>query len=127
MMNRTFLSAILISGIFVTGCKTPTSTTSANAIAPGATSLFDSATYESLASIHALVASLTQQISAGTLAPTSTEKAALNQIITDLNTADIAYAAFHAGVTTQAAMQSLLTTVQADQVALATAVTNGAK
>lgn len=125
-MIRTAFAAVLFLALSVTGCKT-TSTTPANAIAPGATSAFDSATYETLASVHGLVVSLTQQITAGSLVPTAAEKTALNQIITDLNAADIVYAAYHAGTLTQAQMQTSLTAVQNDQTALTTAITNGAK
>lgn len=128
-MKRTALAIGLVLALMIpmSGCKPASSTTPAAAMVPGATNSFDGATYETLASLHAFVGSLTSQITAGTFTPTPAEKTLLNQMITDLDAAQVLYASYHSGAATQAAMQAALTQVQNDQTAYASSVTAGAK
>ena len=119
-MIRKAVTTLLLAGCMI-GCTAATSTTPPAALAPGATSAFDQATYQALAAAHAFA------ISASTNAATLTagEKSALNTFITALNAADVLYAAYHGGSATQAAMQASLANVTTTQAAFSAAVTGG--
>lgn len=128
-MKRTTLAVGLVMAMAIpmSGCRTASVNTPPAALVPGALNTFDSTTYTALASLHAFVDSLNLQITAGTFTPTPAEKALLNQMITDLDAAQVLYASYHSGATTQAVMQTALTKVQNDQNAYNSSVTAGAK
>jgi hypothetical protein len=86
---------------------------------PGANNQFDQDTYRALATAHAFA--LQAQQNAVQNPPSATQKAILNQFITDLNTADVIYSAYHALQATQAQMQAALDKVKADQASFSTA------
>jgi hypothetical protein len=99
------------------GCKQVNANTPPNALIPGASNQFDQDTYRALATAHAFA----QQAASNPAVLSAVQKKVLNQFISDLNAADLLYAAYHSGTATQAAMQSELTQVQADQTSYANA------
>jgi hypothetical protein len=104
------------------GCGAVQAPTPAAALAPGALNQFDSDTYRSLASAHALAQSAASN--ASTL--TQAEKTALNQLIRYLNAADTLYEAYHAGAASQSSMQTALNDVDSSEASY-TATITGAK
>lgn len=90
---------------------------------PGAINAFDSNAFQTLATTHAFVVSVKSH--ADTLTPT--EKAILNQLIVDLNTADAVYKVYHnagAPVSQESNVSAALSKVNADQAA---AIQSGVK
>lgn len=100
------------------GCKPATSTTPATAVAPGYTSPADQTMGEILAAAHGFYARIQADIAAGTYTPAPAEKTTLNNFASALNSAQIAYLAFHNGVGSQAAAQAAVNQVQTQQTAL---------
>jgi hypothetical protein len=82
------------------GCKATSSAGTGAATAPtlpaGAVNQFDATAFRTLADSHAAIASVQQNVASGTLTITAAQKTTLNQIITDQNTAQALYKAYHA-------------------------------
>lgn len=93
------------------GCHAVSATTPSAALIPNATNSFDSAAYLSITGAR----SLAKSWSAGSKLLTLAERSALNSMIDALNSADIVYAAYHAGTATQAQLQASLDKVSAAQ------------
>lgn len=80
----------------------------------GANSQFDQNAYQTLVTAHAFVTS----VKGNSAKLTPTEKTTFNQLIVDLNAADVLYKAFHtagAPVAQQAQMQAAVDKVSTDQ------------
>lgn len=114
---KILLSTVLAGAMLLTGCTHQP----AQAPVPGALNTFDSNAYQALRTAHGIASSLSAQSctnngnKAGCRTFTANEKSVINQFITDLNTADVTYTAYHNGAATQAAMQAELTKVQTEQ------------
>jgi len=109
------------------GCKTPTSTTPPAALAPGFSSQADQTMDQVLVGAHEFYLNIQAQVAAGKFTPAPTEKTALNTFASAVNTAETVYLAFHNGTATQAAAQAAVDSVAAQQTALQSAITTGAK
>jgi len=119
-------SVVLISACLllpIAGCKTASSPTPP--LAPGYQNTADQTIGETLAAAHAFYAQIQADAASGKYPPSDTEKAALNAFGVTLNTAQIAYLAYHTGTGTEAAAQAAATQVQTQQTALQSSITGG--
>jgi Na+-translocating ferredoxin:NAD+ oxidoreductase RnfC subunit len=123
------LAIVLVSLLLVAGVGCAKKTTTSTPTAPPTNSLnsTDATLFETLAPIHAFVASMQQQNQAGTITLTANDKVLLNQLIADVNAADLLYQAWHAagatGATTQ--INAAITKAQTDQTTLNAAIQAG--
>lgn len=115
-MKRIILALVLAVSVVTipTGCRH----TPAQAPIPGAINNFDSSAYQTLRVAHDIAKSLSDQAAAGTFKPSPVQKTAINQFISDLNIADVVYAAYHNGAATQAQAQAAIDKVTAEQASL---------
>lgn len=92
----------------------------ASAPVPGAVNTFDSTTYRALMDAQAAINSLKGDIAAGKLAETPAMKTALNQAITDYNTADALWQTYHSSASTaqEPALQAAINKLQTDTTTL---------
>lgn len=118
MFKKAVLILALIVPVTTVGCVKPNTTTPPAALAPGYTSPADQSMGEILAAAHGFYTKIQADVAAGTYTPSATEKTALNNFSQALNSAQVAYLAFHNGVGGQAAAQTAVNQVQAQQTAL---------
>jgi hypothetical protein len=88
-MKRLLLCAVLL----VAGCKASTAPLPAGAI-----NTFDADTFRTLADTRAAVSQIQKDVTAGQATLSSTQKAFVNQVITDVNEADVLYQSYHAAL-----------------------------
>lgn len=90
---------------------------------PGAINAFDATSYRVIMDAHAAIESIRNDVASGKITLTATQKAALNQIISDQNTAQDAYKAYHAGASNDtAALSAAVAKVTSDLANLATTI-----
>lgn len=109
---RKFLLCLPLA-LCLIGCPSTTSTTPPAVLAPGTHDAFDSASFETMASIHAFVQSA--WTNRATLSPA--QLTVLTQLKTDTDIADALQIAYHNGTATQAQVQPAITKAQTDQTA----------
>ena len=109
------------------GCAKAPPTTVPKAPPIGSLNTFDTTTNETLQALHAAVASFVADNNSGKFVLTASQKALLNQVVTDLNTADLIYQAWHnaGGTGAQAPVTAAVNKVQASQTALNAALQGG--
>jgi hypothetical protein len=107
---------LVLAMTFTVGCaKTP-----ATAPIPGQINAFDATTFRALMDAQAAINSFKADLASGKLTETPGIKTALNQVITDYDTANVLYQAYHAaaGTTPQPPVQAAVTQLQTDVNAL---------
>ena len=131
------LALLLILGsLALTGCAKAPPTTPPAAPPPGtlncaivgqATCDFDHTTNVTLQTAHGGFASFVADNNSGKFVLTVGQKALLNQVVTDLNTADLIYQDWHnaGGTGAQAPVKAAVSKVQAGQTALNAALQGG--
>jgi hypothetical protein len=122
------LALLLVAGaLTLTGCAKAPPTTPPVAPPVGSLNSFDSTTNETLQALHAAVASFVADNNSGKFVLTASQKSLLNQVVTDLNTADLIYQAWHnaGGTEAQAPVTAAVSKVQTDQTALNAALQGG--
>lgn len=126
-MKFKIVALLLVPLLICVGCAKKTSTTTPAPPPAGSLNTFDATTNETLQSIHAFVASMVAQNNAGTVTLTPTQKQLLNQLVTDVNNADVIYQAWHAagGTGATTTVQAALTKAQTDQTSLNSAISGG--
>lgn len=117
-MKKLILLLALIVPMATVGCKPVTNNQPAQTLAPGYVNAADQSMGEILAAAHGFYTKIQADVAAGTYTPSATEKTALNNFSQALNSAQVAYLAFHNGVGSQAAAQTAVNQVQAQQTAL---------
>ena len=109
-------------------CAKKTSTTTPAAPPPaGSLNTFDATTNETLQAIHAFVASMVAQNNSGAITLSVADKALLNQLVTDVNAADVVYQVWHAagGTGTTTTVTAAVTKAQTDQTTLNSSIAGG--
>ena len=126
-MNKLWISLLIVTMLFTAGCPKNGGTTIPTAAPTGSLNTFDATTNETLQAIHAFVASMVAQNNSGAITLTISQKALLNQLVTDVNTADVIYQAWHnaGGTGATAPVSTAINKAQADQNALNTAIAGG--
>lgn len=109
------------------GCKTASTTTASQSLAPGYANQADQAMGETLVGAHSFYVTIQADVASGKYTPSATEKTALNNFATVLNTAQILYIAYHAGQATQAQAQAAVNNVTTQQTSLQSTITGSAK
>lgn len=126
-MKKLVLILMLAIPLGTVGCKPATTTTAPQTLAPGYMNSADQAMGEALVAAHSFYATIQQDAASGKYTPSATEKTALNNFATALNSAQIIYIAYHAGQSTQAEAQSAVNAVTAQQAQLQTSLSGGTK
>lgn len=118
---KALTSAILALALFVplAGCKTAAV---APPLAPGYLNQADQTMGQALAGAEAFYQKIQQQSAAGTVALSAGEKKVLNDLGTAINAADPLYLAYHNGQGTQAAAQTAIDQVTAQQAVVQAAI-----
>ena len=118
---KALTSAILALALFVplAGCKTAAT---APPLAPGYLNQADQTMGQALAGAEAFYQKIQQQSAAGTVALSAGEKKVLNDLGTAINAADPLYLAYHNGQGTQAAAQTAIDQVTAQQAVVQAAI-----
>jgi hypothetical protein len=122
------LALLLVAGaLTLTGCAKAPPTNPPAAPPIGSLNTFDTTTNETLQALHAAVASFVADNNSGKFVLTVSQKGLLNQVVTDLNTADLIYQAWHnaGGTGAQAPVTAAVSKVQASQTALNAALQGG--
>lgn len=117
MKNLSLLTALLLIGSCLPGCKTATSTVP---LAPGYNNPTDQIMGQTLAAIVGFVTQEKLNYAALQPAQQAVEKPYLNDLITATDLANASYTAYHAGTATQAAAQAAISKAQASQGVLVT-------
>lgn len=125
MLKKAVLILALIVPVMTVGCVKPNTTTQSAALAPGYQNQADQVMGQTLVGAHAFYAQIQSDVANGKYAPSATEKTALNNFATALNTAQIVYLSYHAGQTTQAQAQAAVNSVVTQQTALQASLTGG--
>jgi len=120
------LTLALAMCLSVVACANKT-TTPPPAPPTGSLNSFDATTNQTLQAIHAFVGSMVAQNNSGAITLTATEKADLNQLVADVNAADLVYQAWHAagGTGATAPVQTAVSKAQTSQATLNTAIAGG--
>ena len=118
---KALTSAILALALMVplAGCKTAAT---APPLAPGYLNQADQTMGQALAGAEAFYQKIQQQSAAGTVALSAGEKKVLNDLGTAINAADPLYLAYHNGQGTQAAAQTAIDQVTAQQAVVQAAI-----
>ena len=117
-MKKLILLLALIVPMATVGCKPVTTNQTPQTLAPGYVNAADQTMGETLAAAHAFYVQIQSDVASGKYTPNPTERTTLNNFATALNSAQIAYLAFHNGLGTQAQAQAAVTQVQNQQTAL---------
>ena len=121
-MKQLILTACLsICILALPGCKTATSTTPAQALAPGYLNPADQTLGETLAALNGFAQQEKLNYATETPAIQATEKAPLNVFITSVDLANAAYTAYHKGTQTQAQAANAINNAQTAQTTLVAA------
>lgn len=104
--------------LLITGCQVKANTT----LPPGALNTFDADSYRVLSDAHAVVQSIHDDAAAGKVTLTEGQKALVNHVISDDNTADHLYQAYHAsGAGDTTALSQAIQALVGDLASLSTA------
>lgn len=112
------LGTCLLSLALLTGCKTATSTTAPQALAPGYSSSTDQTLGETLAALNGFATQESANYQTASADIKAAEKAPLNAFILAVNLANASYVAYHSGTQTQAQAQAAVTNAQSAQTTL---------
>jgi hypothetical protein len=127
-MKKAFLAmALTVSLLMPIGCVKATSTTPAAALAPGYLNQADQVMGQSLVGAHAFYMTIQRDVASGKYTPSPTEKTTLNNFATALNTAQVIYVGYHAGVNTESQAQAAVNAVTSQQTAVQSSLTTGGK
>lgn len=121
---KTYVTAFLALAL-LTGCKTVTSPTAPQTLAPGYVNAADEAMGETLVGARQFYVTIQADTLAGKYKPSPAEKAALNNFALALNSAELIYKAYHAGSATSAQAQAAVDAVTVQQSTIQAIVTGG--
>lgn len=124
-MKRLAIGILSLALLGLPGCKTATTTTAPQTLAPGYLNSADEVMGETLVGAHAFYVTIQQDVANGKYAPSAAEKTALDNFATALNAAQVLYISYHAGVATQAQAQNAVNSVTIQQTALQSTLTGG--
>jgi hypothetical protein len=121
-MKRLILNSLLSIAILgLPGCKTASSKTPLQALAPGYLNPVDQNLGEALAALNGFATQEKINYAAETPALQATEKTPLNAFITSVDLANAAYTAYHAGKQTQTQAVTAINAAQTAQTTLVAA------
>lgn len=122
MKTKVILIAMLSIGLLgLPGCKTATSNTATQALAPGYLNPADQTMGEALAALNGFAAQEKQNYASESAAIQAAEKTPLNDFILAVNLANASYTAYHAGTQTQAQATTAINAAQTAQTTLVAA------
>lgn len=116
---KVFTTCILSLALLgLPGCKTASSTTAPQSLAPGYQSALDQTLGETLSALNGFATQESANYQTASADIQATEKAPLNAFILAVNLANASYVAYHSGTQTQAQAQSAITNAQSAQTTL---------
>ena len=117
------LSIIFVSLLLTCGCAKKV-----QAPVPGEINSFDATAYRTLSDAQAAIDSVKQDVNAGTIALSPTQKTVFNQLINDYNIGESAWQAYHAGATNDTTtLTNAIDALVADIAQVATQIQGGGK
>jgi len=122
LIVTTILSLTLLG---LPGCKTVTSSTAPQTLAPGYSNAADEAMGETLVGARNFYVTIQADVVSGKYTPSAAEKTVLNNFALALNSAELIYKAYHTGSATSAQAQAAVDAVTVQQSTIQATVTGG--